>query len=454
LNRANETLHLQNTEIQSKSEEILQQSDILQINQDKLWDANQLIEEQRQKLLQRNQTLQSELIDANKILTQTNTELIKHNNELRQFSFSVSHNLRAPVASLLGLVALIDPKSITEENGEIFKHIQASTENLDSIIKDLIQIIDIRHDIFQVRQKISLEREFKSVLDILHQEIYKHNIVFRKNFSHGETIYSVKPMIHSILYNLVSNSIKYRSSDQTPVIEISTQEDKDQFVIVIQDNGLGIDLNTHKENIFKLYRRFHPHIEGRGLGLYLVKLQCEALGGSIDVESELNKYTKFTLQLPKPENLQMQLLFDEPYAKIVFDATINSTELTWHGPITSEQYRNVFSKSLEFLATYNTPNWVSDITEQGHIEKEDQLWMFKTILPEAAKNGLRRIASVQPNIQDHKVKAYLDAIEMNISKFGIRYKSFRSVQETFEWIQEENEKATPTHKHDRSVDRI
>jgi signal transduction histidine kinase len=454
LNRANETLHLQNTEIQSKSEEILQQSDILQINQDRLWDANQLIEEQRQKLLQRNQTLQSELIDANKILTQTNTELIKHNNELRQFSFSVSHNLRAPVASLLGLVALIDPKSITEENTEIFKHIQASTENLDSIIKDLIQIIDIRQDIFQVRQKISLEREFKSVLDILHAEIYKHNIVFRKNFSHGETIYSVKPMIHSILYNLVSNSIKYRSSDQTPVIEISTQEDKDQFIIVVKDNGLGIDLNTHKENIFKLYRRFHPHIEGKGLGLYLVKLQCEALGGSIDVESELNKYTKFTLQLPKPENLQMQLLFDEPYAKIVFDATINSTELTWHGPITSEQYRNVFSKSLEFLATYNTPNWVSDISEQGHVEKEDQLWMFKTILPEAAKNGLRRIASIQPDIEDNKVKAYLDAIEMNISKFGIHYKSFRSVEETMEWIQEENEKATPANKHGRSIDRI
>jgi len=217
---------------------------------------------------------------------------------------------------------------------------------------------------------------------------------------------------------------------------------------------LGIDLNTHKENIFKLYRRFHPHIEGRGLGLYLVKLQCEALGGTIHVESELNKYTKFTLQLPKPENLQMQLLFDEPYAQIVFDATINSTGVTWHGPITSEQYRNVFAKALEFLTAYNTPNWVSNISEQGHIEKEDQLWMFNTILPEAAKNGLRRIASIQPTIEDYKVKAYLDAIEMNISKFGIHYKSFRSVHETLEWIQEENEKATPINKHDRSVDRI
>jgi len=454
LNHANETLLLQNSEIQLKSQEIIQQSDILQINQDRLWDANQLIEEQRRKLQQRNQTLQSELIEANKILTQTNTELIKHNNELRQFSFSVSHNLRGPVASLLGLVALIDPKSITHENTEIFKHIQASTENLDSIIKDLIQIIDIRQDIFQVRQKVSLEQEFNSILNILREEINAHKVAFRKNFGHGETIYSVKPMIHSILYNLVSNSIKYRSSDQAPVIEIYTEEDPDQFIIVIRDNGLGIDLNTHKENIFKLYRRFHPHIEGKGLGLYLVKLQCEALGGSIHVESEPNKYTKFTLRVPKPENLQMQLLFDEPYAKIVFDATINSTGVTWHGPVTSQQYRNVFSKSLEFLSAYNTPNWVSDISKQGDIEIEDQLWMFNTILPEAAKNGLKRIASIRPGVGDYKVKAYLDAIEANIRKFGIHYKCFRSVQETFEWIQEENEKATPLNNHDRAVDRI
>ncbi len=211
LNKANETLLLKNVEIQTQSAEILEQSDILQTNQDKLWDANQVIEEQRSKLLQKNQTLQSELIEANKILTETNSELIKHNNELRQFSFSVSHNLRGPVASLLGLVALIDPKSITNENVEIFRHIQSSTERLDYIIKDLIKIIDIRQDIFQIRQKICLEQEFKSIHDILENEIHTHHVQFMNDFSNCEVIYSVKPMIHSILYNLISNSIKYRS---------------------------------------------------------------------------------------------------------------------------------------------------------------------------------------------------------------------------------------------------
>src|SRR5690606_16058413 len=130
-----------------------------------------------------NLSLQSELVEANNILTETNTELIKHNNELRQFSFSVSHNLRGPVASLLGLIALVDSKSMTGENAEIFRHIQASTENLDTIIKDLIKIIDIRQDIFQIRQKVALEEEFKAVHDILENEIYTHHVEFRTDFS-------------------------------------------------------------------------------------------------------------------------------------------------------------------------------------------------------------------------------------------------------------------------------
>ncbi|HEX6227556.1 MAG TPA: ATP-binding protein [Chryseolinea sp.] len=442
LNRANEALSIKNSEVQSKNAEILDQSNILQKNQDRLWNANQIIEGQRRMLLQKNASLQSELVEANKVLTETNTELIKHNNELTQFSFSVSHNLRGPVASLLGLIALVDANGMTPGNAEIFKHIEESTERLDSIIKDLIKIIDIRQDIFQIRQKISLEQEFKSIHDILEREIYTHHVAFRNDFSRCEEIYSVRPMIHSILYNLISNSIKYRTLDGAPVIEISSDEQKDEFILTIKDNGLGIDLNTHKDDVFKLYRRFHRHVEGRGLGLYLVKLQCEALGGTVHVESELNKFTKFTLHLPKAENLEMQLLFDEPYAKVVFDATTNSTSLTWHGPVTSEQYRSVFSKAIEILSAYNTPNWVSDVSRQGPISKEDQIWMFTTILPEAAKNGLKRIASVHPFHEDTHSEEYLAGLALNISKFGILYKSFSTHQESLEWIQRESKKAT------------
>lgn len=453
LNAANEALTQKNAEIRIKNEEILEQSRILQKNQDRLWNANQIIEGQRLMLLEKNQTLQSELLEANKILTETNNELIKHNNELRQFSFSVSHNLRAPVASLLGLVQLLDPGQIHGDNAIIFQHIQSSTERLDNIIKDLIKIIDIRQDIFQIRQKIVLEEEFKAVHDILEHEIYTHHVAFRNDFSKCEEVYSVKPMIHSILYNLISNSIKYRALDAPPVIQITSDADADSFMITIEDNGLGIDLNTHKEDVFKLYRRFHRHVEGRGLGLYLVKLQCEALGGTVRVESELNKFTRFTMQFPKPDNLQRQVLLDAPYARIVFDATINATGVTWKGPVTSEEYRNVFTKSLEFLSAYNTPTWMSDMSEQGLIEEADQQWMFNTIMPAAAKNGLKRIAVVRSGYDDVKAINYLGAIESNICKFGIRYKTFETSAEAIEWIQLENERPN-IFVHDRPVDRV
>ena len=138
----------------------------------------------------------------------------------------------------------------------------------------------------------------------------------------------------------------------------------------------------------------------------------------------------------------MQLLLDEPYAKIIFDATTNSTGLTWHGPVTSAQYRKVFSKAIEILSAYNTPNWVSDISHQGPVSKEDQLWMFQTILPDAAKNGLKRIATIQPFYDDNQALDYVNDIQVNIGKFGILYKSFRTQKETLEWLQEEAEKAT------------
>src|SRR5690606_258911 len=140
-----------------------------------------------------------------------------------------------------------------------------------------------------------------------------------------ESLYSVKPMVHSILYNLISNSIKYRSPNRLPIISVSTSENVNYYLIKVTDNGLGIDLAQHRDNLFRLYKRFHLHTDGKGLGLYLVKLQCESLGGFIDVDSVVNGYTSFTVYLKKPDNINRQILYERPEAQIFFDATINST---------------------------------------------------------------------------------------------------------------------------------
>jgi signal transduction histidine kinase len=442
LNKANKALHERSSEIEAQSAEIQAQSDILYSNQNQLIEANHLIEEQRKLLFNKNQSLESELIEKNTHLTEANTELIKHNNELRQFSYTVSHNLRGPVASLLGLLDLLNPKQLLDNDQLIVDHIKTSTRKLDQIIKDLNKIIDIRHDIFKIRQKIDLEGELEEIVMVMKREFELNNVTLNKDLVGCRQLYSIKPMVNSIIYNLISNAVKYRSSDRQPVIDVMAREDDRYYILEVRDNGLGIDIKQNQESLFRLYKRFHFHTDGKGLGLYLVKLQCESLGGSIEVESEINRYTKFTVRLQKPVNIDRQLLYEEDHAEIFFDANINATGVIWKRQVTTEQYRVVFRKCLEFVHSYNTPNYISDISNQGPIALEDQRWMFEEILPHAIENGLKKIAVVQPDLTNPIVIDYLDGLNDNVKRLGAEQRFFTSLDRAFEWIRSENENAT------------
>jgi signal transduction histidine kinase len=452
LNQKNSELIEKNQEIEAQNLEIYAQTENLNISQDRLQGAYRVIEEQKNLLLAQNQDLSSELVEKHNDLSATNAELIKHNNELRQFSYTVSHNLRGPLASLMGLISLVDQRNLNEGNAEIFNYIKTSVNRLDHIISDLGKIIDIRHDIFQIREKINLDRELDSVLQVFKKDIEVHNVSIERDFSGCEEIFSVRPMVHSILYNLISNAIKYKAPDRRPEIRLSSRING-SYIIHVSDNGLGIDLKNHKDNLFKLYKRFHYHTEGKGLGLYLVKLQAESLGGRVEVVSELNRETTFTVYLGQPENVDRQVLYEQPYARIFFDARLNSTGVIWKGPISSEQYRTVFTKCLEFVKAYNTPNYIADLTEQGYIAREDQQWMFTEILPEASEYGMRRIAGVIPPNPEKAIQVYYKGIRENFVKLGIRQEFFESMHDASEWIRKENQKSSLSFDYDRKADR-
>lgn len=434
LNETNQTLHDKNTEIEVRNDEISKQAEHIHVSRQKLTDAYKIIEEQRNLLFAQNKSLSTELVEKNKELTETNNELIKHNNELRQFSYTVSHNLRGPVASLMGLMKLFQPEHLTAGNQEIFQHIGSSTQRLDNIIKDLGKIIDIRHDIFQIRQQINLEHEIEEILGVLGREIESNSISIDINLSRGALLYSVRPMVHSILYNLISNAIKYRSSDRKPTITIETEEDEKFYVLKVSDNGLGIDLNRDRDNMFKLYKRFHHHTEGKGLGLYLVKLQAEALGGSISVESEVNRYTTFTVKLKKPENAERQILFRESTAEIFFDARLNCIGTTWFRAVTMEEYDMIVKKILDFVRVYNTPNYISDFTAEGSGNNSQMGSIFLKAIPEAAKQGLSRIGIVLPDREKMDVQGGRDIFQ----GFGITFEVFSTIDEALRWIEVQN----------------
>ncbi len=416
----NEQLTQLNFNVEAQNEEMLQQQEELSAGRDKLEEANSLIN-------QFNTQLQQLVEEKSKNLYLANEELVKHNNELRQFSYTVSHNLRGPVARLLGLSKLFDIENSEEGKTQIVNYIQQSTQDLDVILKDLSMIIDIRNELYTIREKILFEDEWKKVCGSLIDEI-KPNYSILVDFSKATHVFAIRPMLHSILYNLLSNAIKYQSPDRALRIVVQSYiGDDDQTYLEVKDNGLGLDLSRQRENVFKLYRRFHSHIGGKGLGLFIVKTQVEIMDGKIEIESELNKGTLFRIKLPKPKEVERQVLLEIEAAQLHYDGELNATVINWKRNISSAEYHTIFETILQTLKNYNTPAWIADLRQQGKINDEDQIWFVSKVLPDAVRNGLKRIVTV--GFIDPTRKAYLDRMKAVTAQLGLEFFVCQSMEE-------------------------
>jgi PAS domain S-box-containing protein len=228
------------------------------------------------------------------------TDLTRRNNDLEQFAYIISHNLRAPVSNVLSLSdMLINDDFDDESKPTILNGLDLSVKKIDDIINDLNEIFQSRQWMNDKKEAISLPRLIEDIRFSINNIIMKENVVFHYDFGAADQVFTVRSFLYSILYNLVLNSIKYRRDNVAPVITISARADENQIIkIWIADNGKGIDLERNKDTLFGLYQRFDQTVEGRGLGLYMVKTQVEALGGKIQVESKLGKGTTFEISLP------------------------------------------------------------------------------------------------------------------------------------------------------------
>jgi signal transduction histidine kinase len=432
LNTRNEELVAVTHEIEAQNEEILQQQEEMLTNQEMLEKANALVSQQKIRLEEYNSKLESLVEEKSGDLLKANEELIKSNNELRQFSFTVSHNLRGPVARLLGLTRLMDSSGRPEDLAQITSFISQSAGELDTILKDLSTIIDIRSELYRVREKISVREEWERALQLVGVEAASM-AEWKINFSNAPYLYGIRPMVQSILYNLVSNAIKYQSPSRRLVLEATTRQVADQTVVEIKDNGLGIDLINQGENLFKLYRRFHLHVPGKGMGLYLVRSQMEIMNGRIEVESEPDQGTLFRLVFPQPADLDKQIFFENDSAQLYYDAHINNTVIIWRKNVTSEEYRQAFESVLRTIKKYNTPGWIADLRNQGTITKDDQQWFVQNVLKAAADNGLVRIAAI--GFRDPVRKDYLERMVSMTSKFGIDFRMFEDMPAAIAWME-------------------
>ena len=227
------------------------------------------------------------------------SELIRRNKDLEQFTYVVSHNLRAPVANIIGISDLLsevesDPASVRE----LMHGLRSSIKNLDTVIKDLNYVLTVKKDAPErLKEQLSIQILVDEIKSSINNLIVSENMTFEYQLQESK-IYTVRSYLYSIFYNLILNSIKYRQTKLSPRMIIKTYLTGKHLNIIFEDNGKGIDLKKHGSQLFGLYKRFDVAVDGKGMGLFMVKTQVEDLGGTIQVFSEPGKGTKFHILLP------------------------------------------------------------------------------------------------------------------------------------------------------------
>lgn len=234
---------------------------------------------------------------AEEKLLQMNENLVRHNRDLQQFTYIVSHNLRAPVANMVGLTKIL-PKLNTAEPSytKALTSLDKSVLRLDAVICDLSEILSIKSpEGKEATEPVELLSLSKEIVQCLHETTSAEQETIELDIAEGLVLPAKKAYLHSIIHNLLLNAIKYCSEERPLRILLKVEHSPEGTLLQVQDNGLGMDMEAVGPHIFKLYKRFHVHTEGKGLGLYLVKSQVEAMGGTINVESTLGQGTTFRI---------------------------------------------------------------------------------------------------------------------------------------------------------------
>lgn len=227
-------------------------------------------------------------------------ELSQNNKDLKQFSYVTSHNLRAPIANLLGLTTLIDQYKIPNKSlKQIIDGIRQSALIFDDTVKDLTKVLIIKDQVNIVKEKVSFITVVNKVMSQLSITVDDNDVKVDYNFKEAPFVNFTNAYLESVLLNLFTNSIKYKSPKRKLKINISSSTSANYIILKFDDNGIGIDTELHKEKLFKLYQRFHNNPDGKGLGLYLVKSQIEALGGTVEIESKIDVGTTFIIKFKK-----------------------------------------------------------------------------------------------------------------------------------------------------------
>lgn len=218
------------------------------------------------------------------------------NNRFQNFTHIAAHNLRSYVGNLQFMINLYEDAEYNKHN-EVFAHIKTIGNSLNATIEHLNEIIKIDFEASKEKTLINLEALFENAVNALQSTIQATKANITRDFTKCPSVFYLPAYLESIFHNLLSNALKYRHPDRVPEIYCESKVEDGHIYLTVEDNGLGIDLEKFGHKVFGMYKTFHSSDNAQGIGLFITKNQVEVMGGRIDIESEVNTGTKFTIRL-------------------------------------------------------------------------------------------------------------------------------------------------------------
>ena len=235
--------------------------------------------------------------EAEKELSASFDLVTEQNKRLLNFSYIISHNLRSHTSNIQSIISLIETEESEDEKEQLIQLLKTTSDSLNETMFHLNEVINIRANIDLVSEPLDLEKYISSARNVLCEQITSNEVTIFTDVPEGTVINYNPAYLESILFNLISNSIRYKHPSKKPVINIKLVVENNIKILEIADNGIGIDLVRNGDKIFGMYKTFSNNADSKGLGLFITKNQVDAMGGNITVESEPNKGTTFKIYI-------------------------------------------------------------------------------------------------------------------------------------------------------------
>lgn len=219
------------------------------------------------------------------------------NTRLLNFSYIVSHNLRSHAGNIKSIVRFLGLSKTEEEKKLLMDNLRIVSENFENTMLHLNEIVQINSNVNIYLEDLNLFDYASKATEMLEELIATKAAIILNRIPDNFIIKYNPAYLESILYNFLSNALKYSSPERIPEIHLDAFWEQERPVLVCKDNGLGIDLEKNGDKLFGMYKTFHSNKDAKGIGLFMTKNQVEAMHGKIEVESKINKGTQFKIYL-------------------------------------------------------------------------------------------------------------------------------------------------------------